>query len=835
MRRDVCSSVVPRLGQTQPGARRALTALAATALVSGALVAATSAIGIGVAPAAAAAPTFSISPTSLDFGDVTVGSTSPSQTITVTNTSTASIVMSGTGGAAGVFGGGANDCQGTALAPGASCHMTYAFSPVANGPVTGSASGTWNTQAFAFAFKGNGIDQFLITPRSFDFGNVPLGSTSPPQTVTVTNRGVAPVKMSGTAGGAGVFSGAQNCQNVTLAPNASCQMLYTFTPAALGPVAGTASGAWSGQGFTIGLAGNGIRRFLISPTSIDFGDVPIGTTGAPHTVTVTNMGFDAVVMAGAVGAGGVFVATQNCQGITLAPGASCQMSFAFRPTVLGPATGSSAGSWNGQAYALSFTGNATAGPGRPPAPASVLAKVVGSTVALTWTPPASDGGSVLTGYLITSTPPGASFTVSAGSTSVTIGGLSAATTYTFTVAAQNAFGTGPGSRSNPVTLGVVLGAGLSRDYVSVVPVRVLETRPTQVGYTGAKPSAGQVVQVKVTGLGSPAVDVDAVAVVLNVTGTEASAAGFVTVWPCGQAQPTVSNLNLVADGTAPNLVVVKVGAEGKVCLFTQSGTHLVADLQGFFPAGTSFVPVLPERLLDTRVPQTGYTGSKPAAGQTVQLQVTGAGATKVPIDATAVVVNVTGAEAATAGFVTVWPCGQPQPTVSNLNLVAGGTTPNLVVVKLGANGKVCLFTQSGTHLLADVQGYFPAASPSFVSVQPERLLETRPVPVGYTGAKPAAGQTVELQVTGAGATKVPTSAVAVVLNVTGTEATASGFVTVWPCGQPKPTASNVNLLSGGTSPNLAIVAVGVGGKVCLFTQSGTHLLADVQGYFLPTA
>ena len=811
------------------GVGRALAACTATAIVIG-----SAAIGVAAPASSAATPTFSISPTSLDFGDVTVGSTGPSQTITVTNTGTASIVMSGTGGAAGVFGG-ANDCQGTTLAPGASCHMSYAFSPVANGPAAGSASGTWNAQAFSLAFKGNGIEQFLITPRSFDFGNVPLGSTSPAQTVTVTNRGSTPAKLSGTAGAAGAFGGAQNCQGETLAANASCQMFYTFAPSALGPVTASAAGTWNGQSFTISLAGNGIRRFLISPTSIDFGDVPIGTTGAPHAVAVTNMGFDAAVMTGTIVVAGPFGVTQNCQGVTLAPGASCQMSFAFKPTAVGPATGSATGSWNGQAYSSSFTGNATAGPGRPPAPASALARVVGSTVALTWTPPASDGGSVLTGYLITSAPPGVSFTVSAGTTSVTVGGLSAATSYTFTVAAQNAFGTGAGTRSNPVTLSVVGGAGLSRDYVSVVPVRVLETRPTQVAYVGGKPAAGQVVAVKVTGLGSPAVESDAVAVVLNVTGTDATAAGFVTVWPCGQAQPTVSNLNLVAGGTSPNLVVVKVGADGKVCLFTQSGTHLVADLEGFFPAGTAFVPVLPERLLDTRVPQTGYTGSKPSAGQTVQLQVTGAGATKVPTDAAAVVLNVTGTEAMATGYVTVWPCGQPQPTVSNLNLVAGGTTPNLVIVKLGASGKVCLFTQSGAHLLADVQGYFPAASPSFVSVQPERLLETRPVPLGYVGAKPSAGQTVELQVTGAGATVVPTSAVTVVLNVTGTEATATGFVTVWPCGQPKPTASNVNLAAGGTSPNLAIVAVGSGGKVCLFTQSGTHLLADVQGYFLPTA
>ena len=50
------------------------------------------------------------------------------------------------------------------------------------------------------------------------------------------------------------------------------------------------------------------------------------------------------------------------------------------------------------------------------------------------------------------------------------------------------------------------------------------------------------------------------------------------------------------------------------------------------------------------------------------------------------------------------PCGQPQPVASNLNLTKGGTSPNLVVVKLGDNGRVCLFTQSAADLVADVNG-----------------------------------------------------------------------------------------------------------------------------------
>ena len=74
---------------------------------------------------------------------------------------------------------------------------------------------------------------------------------------------------------------------------------------------------------------------------------------------------------------------------------------------------------------------------------------------------------------------------------------------------------------------------------------------------------------------------DAAAVVLNVTVTEARGPGFVTVYPCGEARPTASNLNVDHAGqTVPNLVVSRVGVDGKVCIFVQTDTHLIADAAG---------------------------------------------------------------------------------------------------------------------------------------------------------------------------------------------------------------------------------------------------------------
>jgi hypothetical protein len=176
---------VVRVGRSRFGALAVVAALAASV---GLTVAST-------APSLASVPilnSFAITPTAFDFGDVPVGSTSAMQLVTVTNVSDTSMVLSASGGAAGVFGG-SSDCNFATLAPGASCHLYYQFSPTVAGAQTGSAVGTVQGQFFSLTFKGNGVNQFLITPAGFDFGDVAVGTTSAQQAVTVTNIGHASV------------------------------------------------------------------------------------------------------------------------------------------------------------------------------------------------------------------------------------------------------------------------------------------------------------------------------------------------------------------------------------------------------------------------------------------------------------------------------------------------------------------------------------------------------------------------------------------------------------------------------------------------------------------
>ncbi len=254
-------------------------------------------------------------------------------------------------------------------------------------------------------------------------------------------------------------------------------------------------------------------------------------------------------------------------------------------------------------------------------------------------------------------------------------------------------------------------------FSALTPARLLETRSgpgiatVDGAQLGAGPvAAGSVTQVQVAGRGG--VPADASAVVLNVTATQAQAPGFFTVFPCGAPVPNASNVNYVAGDTVPNAVVAKLGAGGKVCVFSYAATDLIVDVNGTFPAGSSFSALTPARLLETRsgpgiaTVDGAQLGAGPvAAGSVTQVQVAGRGG--VPADASAVVLNVTATQAQAPGFFTVFPCGAPVPNASNVNYVAGDTVPNAVVAKLGAGGKVCVFSYAATDLIVDVNGTFP--------------------------------------------------------------------------------------------------------------------------------
>lgn len=240
-------------------------------------------------------------------------------------------------------------------------------------------------------------------------------------------------------------------------------------------------------------------------------------------------------------------------------------------------------------------------------------------------------------------------------------------------------------------------------FTAVGPTRLADTRSGTGGTTGPL-AAGQVVPLDVHAVLG---EVDATAVVLNVTSTEVRAGGFVTAYACGTDRPLASHLNPVAGRTIASHVIAPVAADGRVCLFTSQPTQLVVDVLGWYggapPAAAAFESLTPTRLLDTR------TAGGPLVGRAAARRLPVAGVGDVPAaGVTAVVVNLTATGSAGEGFVTAYPCDSPMPTASNLNVAAGIDVANTTTVAVGPSGAVCLYANVTTDLVVDITGVYAA-------------------------------------------------------------------------------------------------------------------------------
>ena len=263
-------------------------------------------------------------------------------------------------------------------------------------------------------------------------------------------------------------------------------------------------------------------------------------------------------------------------------------------------------------------------------------------------------------------------------------------------------------------------------YEPLAPVRVCDTRSgNPSGLSGAAAQCnGQSLEggiariVQVAGVGGvPSSGVEAV--VLNVTVTDPTSGGFLTVYPAGASRPTASNLNFVAGATVPNRVIVPVSPSGQVELYASAGSvDAIVDVGGWYADGSAsvsgslpFTAMAPSRICDTRSgsgePDAGSTLSP---GGVLVVQVAGAGGVPAMGSASppnAVVVNVTETGATAGSFFTVYPDGSARPTASDLNFVPGDTVANLVVVKLGADGAIDVYNLAGSaNAIVDVVGWY---------------------------------------------------------------------------------------------------------------------------------
>ncbi len=434
-------------------------------------------------------------------------------------------------------------------------------------------------------------------------------------------------------------------------------------------------------------------------------------------------------------------------------------------------------------------------------------------------------------------------------------------TYTVTLTATNTTGSNTLTKTNLITTTASNPMTLGGAYTALSPVRVADTRPGSGQANAGMTVAGQsslVVHL------SPTVPAGSSAAALSVTAVNAAQAGFLSVYPTGNAPsaPT-SALNFVggtpcttAGCVVPNLVMTPVSPTGDVTIYNGSGgpVDVVVDVQGFFSttnATTSgaghYYTVPTTRLADTRcstsaascgnaqLPPANANLTTLGANQTRDVAVTGQGGLP-PTGISAAVVQLTVTNTTGPGYLTAYPTGSTPPTASNVNWASGQTTSNRAVVTVGSNGKISLFANSTTDVIVDVVGYFSdtttaaSAGALFTPVTPGRLIDTRngPGPLG-------AGASQSVQVTGhAGIpAEINGNPTAAVINLTDASATANSFLTVTPTTlTPPATTSDLNFAPNEIRANTNIATLSATGALSVYNLTGnTNFIIDTTGYF----
>jgi SpoIID/LytB domain protein len=347
-------------------------------------------------------------------------------------------------------------------------------------------------------------------------------------------------------------------------------------------------------------------------------------------------------------------------------------------------------------------------------------------------------------------------------------------------------------------------------FVAAAPTRLVDTRSGQ-GAPRQRLAATCELVVD-TGLSA-----GTVAALVNFTTTNSAADGWITAYPCGTEPPISSAVQALRGRDVAGSTVVSVDASGAFCVTTSTTTDLVVDLQGSFhpDTGVGFAPVGPGRLYDSR----SQGAAKLSAGQTVRARVGNRFA--VPMSGvSAVAVNITATQASSDGWVTAWACGESAPWVSNINVRAGVDVANHSVIPVGSGGEICLRPSAPMHLVVDVSGWYgPSAEALFHALAPQRFVDTREG--NFSTSFPLAGRS-----------PVPSSGVvAMVGQVTATEVTRSGWLTMYPCAGTVPYTSVLNVEPARNVANLFVGGVDDNGRWCSAPSTSMEVIVDVLGWY----
>ncbi len=376
-------------------------------------------------------------------------------------------------------------------------------------------------------------------------------------------------------------------------------------------------------------------------------------------------------------------------------------------------------------------------------------------------------------------------------------------------------------------------------FVTLPPCRIVDTRNTN-GTFGGPPISGNTARAfPLAQSGNPCnIPSDAVAYSLNVTVVPITTLSYLTIWPTGEGQPTVSTLNSLDGRIKANAVIIPAGtSSGSVSVFVTNTTNVVLDINGYFiPSSSStlaFYPLTPCRVVDTRNANGPLGGPYLTHGVERDFPLLESSCIPSGVNIQAYSLNFTVVPKTSGGvaYLTVWPQGQSKPLVSTLNDLTDTIVANAAIVPAGTGGEggVATYASNDTNLVIDVNGYFapPATGGlSFYALTPCRVIDTRKVGNG----QPFSGElTVNVVNSSCGP---PATSAGYVFNATVVPTGVLGYLTLWPDSENQPVVSTLNALDGAITSNMAIVP-NVNGKTDAYASGVTQLILDINGYFAP--
>jgi phosphatidylserine/phosphatidylglycerophosphate/cardiolipin synthase-like enzyme len=495
-----------------------------------------------VAPTPPGSPVISLSATTFAFSNTIVGQTSASQTLTVTNTGSATATLGGytLGANSTDYNISVSTC-GTSLAANASCTLTIAFTPQTTGALPSSVTITDNAsnspQSVTLTGTGTATATPVLTvsPASLAFGSVTVGTTSTAQAVTLTNTGAATLTFNSTItlSDSSDYALTTTC-GASLASGGSCTLSVSFKPQTAAALNGTVNLANNATGSpqTIALSGTGTAAATptatLSATSLTFTGTVAGTSSAAQTVMLSNTG-GATLTGISITLGGTNAAsfgdTTTCTA-TLAAGATCAISVTFSPAAAGTfaASISIADNASGAPQSITLNGAATA--------AAAAAQAMLSTNSLTFAA-TTIGSSAGAQSVMLSNPGGATLTGIA----ISIGGGTASSAFTDTTTCGTTLAAGANC-----SIAVNFTPGSTGNYAATMSVADSATGSPQ---TVALSGSGQNAPAPIASFSSTSVSFPA-----TQMGTTATLSNNVTLTNTGNATLSISSIALGGTNSA---------------------------------------------------------------------------------------------------------------------------------------------------------------------------------------------------------------------------------------------------------------------------------------------